>query len=61
MFGRKPAATLEMPAPAPVEDADKAFREAWGLTREGWALLTDDLRRDYRDRVVYAPYFKLGK
>jgi len=46
-----------VPAAAPSTHSDAVIAAAWGMTREGWALLTDELRKDYRDRVVYAPYF----
>ena len=37
---------------------DGQIAAAWGMTPAGWALLTDELRRDYRDRVVFAPHFR---
>jgi len=59
MFGRQPASLPEAPAQT-VTVQDGFIAEAWGMTPEGWALLTPELRTDYRDRVVYAPYFKAG-
>ena len=37
---------------------DGQIAAAWGMTLQGWLMLTDDLRRDYRDRVTFAPYFR---
>jgi len=51
MFTRKNTPTPE----ARVTVQDGAVAESWGLTPEQWQALTDEARRDYRDRVVYAP------
>lgn len=36
---------------------DSYMAQQWGFTDWQWAALTHDERRDYRDRIVYAPNF----
>lgn len=50
---------LKKKAKAPVTvtyttDPDYAYRAAWKLSLGEWLELTDEQRRDYRDRVSYA-------
>jgi len=51
MFGKK-----NSPAEAPlVTVQDGVIAEAWNLTPDEWAALTDAKRADLRNRVIYAP------
>jgi len=47
-------------APAPVAIItvqDSLIATAWNLTSWQWVTLTEDERRDRRDRIVFAPFF----
>ena len=52
MFGRKISPT---PAAPLMTVQDGVIATAWGFSDTEWLAFTDAERRDYRDRVIYAP------
>jgi len=54
MFKRN--AVAEAPAQR-ITVQDSIIATAWGITSWQWLALTATERHDYRDRVVFAPFF----
>jgi hypothetical protein len=52
MFNRKKTPVTEVPR---VTVQDGVIAGAWGLSLMEWAALTNEQRRDLRNRVAYAP------
>jgi hypothetical protein len=42
-------------ATEPLDPTELTYAHAWGFKAWQWQVLTDSERRDYRDRVVFAP------
>lgn len=56
MFGcKRTASVAPVVKTQAIAPSELAYAAAWGLTYSAWAALTIDQRRDYRDRVAYAP------
>lgn len=49
-------ATAPSSASAQISETDSFIAKAWGITSEGWQLLTHEERISYRLRVSRAPY-----
>ena len=56
MFGfKRSTKAVQAPAKPVVDRHEVAYAHSWNFTYRAWLSLTEAERKDYRDRVVYAP------